>query len=209
MQRYAASQGEDKGSIQPLETDDSDENMIRLTGLFRRLCAYFAQLPLVLLQDYTYEVLRKSTALLEACWKALKESTCIVQIVQELAHEATLNFSLNQTISAMMTRIGDVVQSTGKTAFARQSCSSPWHNLVGRRCDRAVWWRGHGCRSARRAGDFLQTTCRFEIGGGTQGTRAHENRETRVAAEFESDIHGPCHIHCEHSFRFLVGCRSH
>ena len=32
MQRYAASLAEDKVSIQSLETDGSDENMIRLDG---------------------------------------------------------------------------------------------------------------------------------------------------------------------------------
>ena len=42
-------------SIQSLETDGSDENMIRLTRLLRRLCEYAAQLSLVLLQDYTDE----------------------------------------------------------------------------------------------------------------------------------------------------------
>ena len=65
MQRYAASLAEDKVSRQPLETDGSDENMIRLTGLLRLLCEYSAQLPLVLVQDYTDEVLWKSTAMLE------------------------------------------------------------------------------------------------------------------------------------------------
>ena len=40
---------------------------------------------------------------------------CSVQRVQELAQEATLNISLDETISAMMMHIGDVVQSTGKT----------------------------------------------------------------------------------------------
>ena len=39
--------------------------------------------------------------------KALKECTCNVQPLQELAHEATLNFSLDDTISAMMMHIGD------------------------------------------------------------------------------------------------------
>ena len=68
-------------------------------------------------QDYTDEVLRKSTAMLEAGWQALKECTCNVQPLQELAHEATLNFSLDETISAMMMHIGDAVQSTGKTVL--------------------------------------------------------------------------------------------
>ena len=58
MQRYAASLAEDKVSIQSLENDGSDGNMIRLTGLLRRLCENAAQLPL-LVQDYTDEVLRK------------------------------------------------------------------------------------------------------------------------------------------------------
>ena len=66
MQKYAASFAEDKVSIHSLETDGSDENMIRLTGLLRRLCECAAQLPLVLVQDCTEEVLRKSTAMLEA-----------------------------------------------------------------------------------------------------------------------------------------------
>ena len=59
MQRHAASSAEDKVSMQSLETDDSDENMIRLTGLLRRLCEYSPQLRLVLVQDYTDKVLRK------------------------------------------------------------------------------------------------------------------------------------------------------
>ena len=117
MQRYAASLPEDKVSIQSLETDGSDENMICLTGLLRCLCEYAAQLPLVLVQDYTDEVQRKSTAMLEAGLKALKECTCNVQPLQELAHEATLNFSLDETISAMMMHIGDAIQSTGKTVL--------------------------------------------------------------------------------------------
>ena len=117
MKKYAASLAEDKVSMQSLETDGSDENMIRLTGLLRRLCEYSAQLPLVLVQDYTDEVSRKSTAMLEAKLKALKECTCNVQPLQELAHEATLNFSLDETISAMMMHIGDAVQSTGKTVL--------------------------------------------------------------------------------------------
>ena len=91
--------------------------MIRLTGLLRRLCEYAAQLPLVLVQDYTDEVLRKGTTMLEAGLKALKECTCNVQLLQELAHEATLNFSLDETISAMMMHIGDAIHSTGKTVL--------------------------------------------------------------------------------------------
>ena len=117
MQRYAGSFADDKVNIQSLETDGSDENMIRLTGLLRRLCEYSAQLKLVLVQDYTDEVLWKSTAMLEAWLKALTECTCNVQLLQELAHEATLNFSLGETISAMMMHIGDAVQSTGKTVL--------------------------------------------------------------------------------------------
>ena len=66
LQRYAASLAEDKVSIQSLETDGSDVNMIRLTGLLRRLREYAAQLPLVLVQDCTDEVLRKSTTMLDA-----------------------------------------------------------------------------------------------------------------------------------------------
>ena len=81
MQRYAASLAEDKVSIQSLETGGSDENMIRLTVLLRRLSEYSAQLPLVLVEDYTDEVLRKSTAMLEAGLKALKECTCNVQLL--------------------------------------------------------------------------------------------------------------------------------
>ena len=87
-------------TIQSLETDGSDVNMIRLTGLLRCLCEYVAQLPLVLVQDYMDEVLRKSTAMLEAGLKALKECICNVQPLQELAHEATLNLSVDETISA-------------------------------------------------------------------------------------------------------------
>ena len=33
--------------MQSLETDDSDDNMIRLTGLLRRLCEYSLLLPLL------------------------------------------------------------------------------------------------------------------------------------------------------------------
>ena len=41
MQRFAASSAEDKVSKQSLETDGSDENMIRLTGS----CGVFVSLP--------------------------------------------------------------------------------------------------------------------------------------------------------------------
>ena len=57
-QRYAASSAEDKVSIKSFETYDNDKNIIRLTGLLRRLCEFAAQLPL-LVEDYTDEVLRK------------------------------------------------------------------------------------------------------------------------------------------------------
>ena len=88
-------------SRQSLAADSSDENMIRLTGLLRCLCEYSTQLPLV--QDG----LRKSTAMLEAGLKAPKESTGNIQLVQELAQKATLNFSLDEAVST-----------------ARQSCSA-------------------------------------------------------------------------------------
>ena len=55
--------------------------MIRLTGLLRPPCEYSPQLPLVLVQDYTDDMLRKSTAMLEAHLKALKESICNVQLL--------------------------------------------------------------------------------------------------------------------------------
>ena len=85
--------------------------MIRLTGLLRRLSEYSPQLPLVLVQDYTDEVLLKRTAMLEPGLKAPKEGICNVQPLQELAHEATPNCSLDETISAMMMHTGDAVQS--------------------------------------------------------------------------------------------------
>ena len=53
--------------------------------------------------------------------KALQECTCNVQPLQELAHEATLNFSLDETISGMMVHIGDAVQSTGKTVLQEKA----------------------------------------------------------------------------------------
>ena len=123
-------------SIQSLETDGSDENTIRLTGLLRRLCEYAAQFPLVLVQDCTDEVLRKSTAMLEAGLKALKECTCNVRPLQELAHEATLNFSLDGTVSAMMTHIGEAIRSTGKTVL-QDKPAALLGTFVGQRCDRA------------------------------------------------------------------------
>ena len=83
-------------SIQSFETDGSDEEMIRLTGLLRRLCAYSPQLPLVLVQNNTDEVLRENTAMPEAILKAVKEFRCTVQLMQKVAHEATLNFSLDE-----------------------------------------------------------------------------------------------------------------
>ena len=54
--------------------------------------------------------------------KALQECTCNVQPLQELAHEATLNFSLDETISGMM-HIGDAVQSTGKTVLQEKAAA--------------------------------------------------------------------------------------
>ena len=178
MQGYAASSAKDNVSIQCLKTDGSDENMIRLTGLLRRLCECSAQLPLVLVQDYTDEVLRKSTAMLEAVLKALKECACNVQPLQELAHEATLNF--------MMMHIGDAVQSTGKTVL--QDKAGVLLGTVTRPSD--------GAPTVAEALEELAASDKHRTGFRLVEEheelffqRAHENLQTRVAAEFESYIH--------------------
>ena len=75
--------------------------------------------------------------MLEASLKALRESTGNVQLLQELAHEATLNFSLDEMISAMMMHVGDAVQSTGKTEL-QDKAAALLGILVGQRCGRAV-----------------------------------------------------------------------
>ena len=190
MQRHAASSAEDKVSIQSPETDGSEENMIRLTGLLRRLCEYSAQLPLVLVQDYTDEVLWKSTAMLEAGLKAQKECTCNVQPLQELAHEATLNFSLDETISAMMMHIGDAVQSTGKTVF---KAAALFGTLL---LASDVTGPSDGAPAVAEALEELaafdrhHTGFRLVEGHEKLFQTAYENLETRVAAEFESYSHG-------------------
>ena len=133
---------------------------------------------------------------------ALKESTCNVQLVQEQAHEGILNFGLDATISAIMMHFGDAVQSTGKSEVQDKGAALLGTLLLASDvtgpCDGAptvaealqvlaAFGRTHpGSRLTDEHDGLVQRTC--------------ENFETRVAAEFES---------CAHSFRFLVGCKSH
>ena len=208
MQRYAASSAEDKVSMQSPETDGSDENMIRLTGLLWHLCEYSAQLPLVLVQDYTDEVLRKSTAMLEAGLKALKECTCSVQPLHELANEATLNFSLDATISAMMMHSGDAIQSTVLQDKAAA--------LIGT----LVWASdatgpSDGAPIVAEALEELAAFDRHQTG--FRLLEEHEElfqKRTRISKHVwpqssNPTFTAPCHCHCAHSFRFLVGCKSY
>ena len=146
----------------------------------------------MLVQDYTDEVSRKSAAMLEAGLKALKECICNVQPLQELAHEATPNFSLDETISAMMMHIGDAIQSTGKTVLQDKAAAvldtfllaSDWTGpsdgaptVAEALGELAAFDRHHtGFRLVEEHEELFQKAC--------------ENLETRVAAEFESYIHG-------------------
>ena len=192
MQRYAASSAEDKVSKQSLETDGGDENMVRLMGLLRHLCVYDAQMPLVLVQDYTDEVLRKSTAMLVAGLEALKECICNVQPLQELAHEATLNFSLDETMSAMMMHIGDAIQSMDKTVLQDKAAALLGTLLLAS----DVTWPSDGTPAVAEALEELSAFDRHLPGFRLVEEHeelfqnAYENLETRVAAEFESYIHG-------------------
>ena len=75
--------------------------------------------------------------MLEAGLKALKECTCNVQPLQELACEATLKLLFgrdDQRHDDAHWRRGRI---DGQDGVARQSCNSPWHTFVGQRCDRA------------------------------------------------------------------------
>ena len=204
VQRYAASFAEDEASIQSLESDGSDENMIRLTGLLRRLSEYSPQLPLVLVQDYTDVVLRKSTAMLKAGLKSLKESTCNVQLVLDLAHEATLNFSVDETISAMIMHIGDAVQSTGKTAWQDKAAALFGTFLASdatRPCDGALLV----AEALEELAAFSRRHTGFRLVEEHEGhfQRAHEHLENMWPQRPSPTFRGLC------SFRFLVGCRSH
>ena len=158
----------------------------------QRLCEYSAQLPLVLVQDYTDEVWRKSTAMLEAGLTALQECTCNVQPFQELAHEATLNFSLDVTISGMMMHIGDAVQSTGKTVLQDKAAALLGTPLLAN----DVTGPSDGAPTVAEALEELAAFDRHHTGlrlvedHEELSQRAYENLEIRVAAEFESYIRG-------------------
>ena len=185
-------QAEDKVGKQSLETDGGDENMIRLMGLLRRLCVYDAQMALVLVQDYTDEVLRKSTAMLVAGVEALKECTCNVQPLQELAHEATLNFSFDETISAMMMHIGDAIQSMDKTVLQDKAAALLGTLLLAS----DVTGPSDGTPAVAETVEELAAFDRHHTGFRLVEEheelfqKAYENLDTRGAAEFESDIHG-------------------
>ena len=129
----------------------------------------------------------------------MKESTCNVQLVQVLAHEATLNFSLDETISAMMVHIGDAVQSTGKTALQDRATSLLGTLLLANDrtgpCDGAHGRDHTGFRLVQEREERFQRACGI--------------LETRVAAEFESCKHGSSATAAAHIFSFLVGCGSH
>ena len=66
--------------------------------------------------------------MLEAGFKALRESACNVQLLQELAHEV---------ISAMIVHIGDAVHSTGKTEL-QDKAAALLGTLVGQRRGKAA-----------------------------------------------------------------------
>ena len=123
--------------------------------------------------------------------KALKECNCDVRPLQELAHEATVNFSLDETISAMMMHIGDAILSTGKTVLSDKAAAL-FGTLVGQRCEGP----SDGAPTVAEAPEELAAFDRHHAGfrlveeHEVLFQKAYENLETRVAAEFESYIHG-------------------
>ena len=110
----------------------------------------------------------------------------------------------------MMMHIGDAIQSTGKTVLQDKAAALLYTLLLASDAtgpsdgaptvaeapeELAAFERHHtGFRSVEEHEELFQ--------------EAYENLERRVAAEFESYIHGALHCHCAHSFRFLVGCRN-
>ena len=120
--------------------------------------------------------------------KVPKEFTCNVQLVQEPAHEGTLNFGWDATISAMMMHVGDAVQLTSKSEVQDKGAALLGTLLLASDvtgpCD--------GAPTVAEALQVLQTTSRFRLAEEHEGVlkRTCENFETRVAAEFESYIHG-------------------
>ena len=124
--------------------------------------------------------------------KALQECTCNVQPLQELAHEATLNFSLDETISGMMVHIGDAVQSTGKTVLQEKAAALLGTLLLAS----DVTGQSDGAPTVAEALEELAAFDRHHTGlrlvedHEELFQRAYENLEIRVAAEFESYIRG-------------------
>ena len=111
--------------------------------------------------------------------KALQECTCNVQPLQELAHEATLNFSLDETISGMMVHIGDAVQSTGKTVLQEKAGA-----LLGTLFLASdVTGQSGGALTVEEVLEelaaFDRTPYRFEIGGGSRGSFPKIVRKSR------------------------------
>ena len=130
-------------------------------------------------------------AMLEAGLEALKECICNVQPLQELAHKATLNFSVDETISAMMVHIGDAIQSTGTTALQDKAAALLGTLLLASDVTRP----SGGASTVAEALEELAAFDRHHTGfrlAETQGTFPKSVREfeTRVAAEFGSYIHG-------------------
>ena len=110
----------------------------------------------------------------------------------------------------MMMHTGDAVQSTGKTALQDKAAGLLDTLLLAS----DVTGPRDGAPTVAEALEELAAFGRKHAGlrlveeheGLFQ--RAYENLESRVAAEFEF-LTALCHCHCAHSFRFLVGCRSH
>ena len=123
--------------------------------------------------------------------KAVKECTCNVQPLQELAHEASLNFSLDETISAMMMHIGDAIQSMGKTVL--QDKAAVLHGTLLLASDATA--PSDGAPTVAEALEELAAFDRHHTGFRLAEEheelfqKAYENLKTRVAAEFESYIH--------------------
>ena len=130
--------------------------------------------------------------MVEAGLKALQECTCNEQPLQELAHEATLNFSLDETISSLTVHIGDAVQSTGKTVLQEKAAALLGTLLLAS----DVTGPSDGAPTVAEAVEELAAFDRHHTGFRLVEDyeelfqRAYENLEIRVAAEFESYIHG-------------------
>ena len=143
--------------------------------------------------------------MLQACLKVLKESICNVQLVQRVAHEATLNFPLYEPISAMMMHSGDAVQSTGQTALQDKAAVLFGTHLL------ASDVTGPCGAAPTVAEAFEELAASPDNMQDTDWWRRFSKELTRISKYVWPQMSNLtftvlCHGHCVHSFLFLVGC---